>query len=109
MDETQQLLVRFGSAAKRYIEAVQQGNLFNQEKLKRDLILCMNEMTPEDANTLARHVASRREAVDRLTSFANGTSLAVQRQDVREVLELARLAVSVANDVTEHLERLGKV
>jgi hypothetical protein len=108
MDERQQLLVRFGSSAKRYIEAVQQGNQFEQEKLKRDVLLCLNELTPDDANMLARHVASKREAVDRLTRFANGSALAVARNDVRELLELARLAVSVANDVTEHLERLVK-
>lgn len=106
-------MIQFGSAAKRYLDNL--GHLEAKPNdavaltalvdLKRQLTELMEKLTPTE-DEFKRQTKSRREAMARLTDFVDGKHLVASRNDVRDLLELARLAVSIANDVTDELTRI---
>lgn len=116
-------MIQFGSAAKRYLDNLGHlevmpgevpGRLMNSNDtatlttlvdLKRQLTELMEKLTPTE-DEFKRQTKSRREAMARLTDFVDGKHLVASRNDVRDLLELARLAVSIANDVTDELTRI---
>lgn len=128
MTTNAQLMIQFGSAAKRYLDALQllaepakpgsglgpaEDSVLRQAHLrelcidlKRQLVQLMDTLTPFDGDVLKRQTTSRRAAIERLTRFTEGSLLVASRDDVRDLLELARLAVSIANDVTDELTRI---
>lgn len=106
------MMIQFGSAAKRYMDNLEvletkpndATTLTTLVELKRQLTELMDKLSPADEE-LKRQTTRRRESMERLTKFADGTLLVASRNDVRDLLELARLAVSIANDVTDELMR----
>lgn len=106
------MMIQFGSAAKRYMDNLEvletkpndSTTLTTLVELKRQLTELMDKLSPADEE-LKRQTTRRRESMERLTKFADGTLLVASRNDVRDLLELARLAVSIANDVTDELMR----
>lgn len=106
------MMIQFGSAAKRYMDNLEvletkpndPATLTTLVELKRQLTELMDKLSPTDEE-FKRQTTRRRESMERLTKFADGTLLVASRNDVRDLLELARLAVSIANDVTDELMR----